>query len=58
MAIKNLLARGIGFTAGAVSWVVTRGFGSAIAPLPAPTVSLFGTMEVVTLDFTLTVLSE
>lgn len=28
MAIKNLFARGIGFTEGQVGWVVTRGYGA------------------------------
>ena len=27
MAIKNIFARGVGFTGGQIGWVVTRGYG-------------------------------
>ena len=28
MAIKNILARGVGFAGGVIGWVVTRGYGA------------------------------
>ncbi len=32
MAIKNIIARGIGFSPGSVKWIPTGGFGSGAAP--------------------------
>lgn len=47
MGIKNLFGRGIGFNAGEVGWVVTRGYGQGPAtvvpdPLEEPLVIDFG----------------
>lgn len=36
MAIKNLFGRGIGFTGGVVSWIVTRGYGLFVPAIGLP----------------------
>lgn len=35
MAIKNILARGVGFAAGSVKWIVTAGFSIGAAVITA-----------------------
>ena len=40
MAIKNIIAAGIGFSPGSVKFIVTRGFGSAAVITLIPTKSL------------------
>lgn len=37
MAIKNIIAYGIGFSAGSTSWIPTAGFSSAAPPPPSET---------------------
>ena len=34
MAIKNIIAKGIGFSPSTIKWIVTHGFGSAVANFP------------------------
>ena len=37
MAIKNIIARGVGFSAGSTKWIPTAGYSSAAPPPPSET---------------------